>query len=156
MKDLSSFYLLASLAATVIALGGCSRLPNQEVNLAGTSWLVVSIDGHPLDSRSTLVVTFLDLDHATVSSECNAVTTELIVDTDGSGLGFVDPVWRAKPCTDVDEGEDRSQVNAVLDTDAWSVVDQGTIELSGAHRLRMVRATVTNPPATTARRALLV
>jgi hypothetical protein len=62
------------------------------------------------------------------------------VDTDGYGLGFLEPVtYSPDPCPYVTE-EGRANVETVLHTESWSVLDQRTIELRGDHRLVFTRA----------------
>lgn len=129
--------ILAILAVAVVFLvTGCSRLPVQEVDLTGTTWTLASIDGRSVYASAAPSVTFHNLDRATVRLGASfSAEAGLIVDTDGYGLGFLEPIiYSSDPCPDVTE-EGRSNVETVLHTESWTVLDQRTIELLGDHRL---------------------
>jgi hypothetical protein len=137
---LRSAGLAVLLAAAVATVSGCRPLPIQEVDLTRTTWLLASVDGHPVDVESPPTVTFHDLDRVTVNSACHTVSTGLALETDSDGLGFAEPIIQtAKPCNHGDEAEDQLQVDAILETETWRVVDQHRLELIGSHVLLMER-----------------
>lgn len=126
------------MAALVVA---CSRLPIQEVDLTGTTWTLVTIDSRSVGKSDAPSVTFQNLDSATVSlGTCFSANTGLILDTDGYGLGFLEPiVYSPDPCPDATE-EGRANVETLLHTDQWRVIDRQTIELIGDSHLVFARA----------------
>jgi hypothetical protein len=59
--------VLAMLAAALLLLfAGCSRLPVQEVDLTGTTWMLAIIDGRSVEASAAPSITFHNLDRATV------------------------------------------------------------------------------------------
>jgi hypothetical protein len=128
------------LVATLVL--ACSRFPVQELGLAGTTWTLVTMDGRSVEKSDAPTVTFPDLDSAKVTlGSCFSARTALILDSDGYGLGFVDPsVISQDPCPSA-TSEGRSIVETLLHTDEWRVIDQQTIELIGDNRLVFVGAT---------------
>jgi hypothetical protein len=129
--------MLAILAAAVlIVLVGCSRLPVQEIDLTGTTWRLATIDGRPVETSAAPSIAFDSLDRATLRlGTCFWAQAGVIVDTDGHGLGFLEPIiYSPDPCPEVTE-EGRSNVETVLHTGSWSVLDERTIELVGDYRL---------------------
>jgi hypothetical protein len=130
----------ALLAAALATPSACRPLPIQEVDLTETTWVLASVDGQPTGIGSPPRVTFHDLDNVTIASACETIDAGLALETDSDGLGFAEPIIRtAKPCDDEDEAEARLQVDAILDTETWKVVDRQTIELTGSHVLLFER-----------------
>jgi hypothetical protein len=130
------------LFAAGVTLASCvylDPLPGSQVTLQGTSWSLQSIDGEE-HTRTSLRVSFLSLDDALIETPCQTIKSGLIVDTDGSGLGFLEPVIRTpRPCVPDQSGADAEVIEAILTTGEWNVVSRDVIELVGDQRLRMRR-----------------
>lgn len=127
----------------MLTLGSCvylEPLPASQIELAGTSWKPVAIDGDPLPEPGSYEVHFVNLDNAVIQTPCRKIEAGLLVDSDGSGLGFVDP--RASPllCEPELEQAEGAVVDALLATQSWEVRDSNTIVLVGERRLEMQRA----------------
>jgi len=128
--------LVILAAAVLVLLVGCSRLPAQDVELTRTTWTLATIDGRSVETSAAPSIMFHNLDRATLRlGTCFSAEAGLIVDSDGYGLGFLEPIiYSHDPCPELTE-EGRSNVETVLHTESWSVLDERTIELVGDHRL---------------------
>jgi heat shock protein HslJ len=134
----------------VVAVVACSKLPWQELDLTATTWLLVAVDGRPVDSTSPIELTFSDANRVTVTSPCSLVSADVASDTDGYALGFGNVNATLVPCSESDDAASRSPLDELLATEEWRVIDQRTIELIGPRRLTLNRvngALVTFPHA---------
>lgn len=63
----------------------------------------------------------------------------LIVDSDGAGLGFVDPEAALTDCEPGQAAEDAQLTEQILSTESWRIRDSGAIELVGLTRIVLAR-----------------
>lgn len=139
------------LIAAGMVLASCvylEPLPGSQVTLEGTSWSLASIDGQEDHTGSSLRVSFLSLDDAVIETSCQSIRSGLIIDTDGSGLGFMEPIIRTpRPCAAAQAGAGAEVIDAILRTGEWTVVSPDVIELIGDQRLRLRREPANPQPS---------
>lgn len=143
--------LAASLCLVVLAVG-CGLLdavPGPQLDLAGTTWQVVELDGEPLDRILNPLIHFPSgptREDVVVDTGCREVAVGYALDTDGSALGFAAPSSTAPPCPPHLQGRDEAIFAALRDTESWAVVSNDVIEFRGRHVLRLERVATDYAP----------
>jgi heat shock protein HslJ len=116
-----------------------------QLDLSGTAWTVIEIDGRPVTGNPS--VTFLsDGVTASIETACRSVRTEYAWDTDGSALSFGDVPPTPDGCGDEASGQDRQVTEALRAVEKWRVLDSDHIELAGVLGLRLERAASSASP----------
>ncbi|HEX5578145.1 MAG TPA: META domain-containing protein [Candidatus Limnocylindria bacterium] len=109
-----------------------------QLDLTGTSWKAVSIDGEPLDPE--VLVAFPDLSSVIVGEGCLQYRADLALDTDGSAIGFgeFEPV-APNPCPSspaITAAGDL--IGALAGAEEWRV-DGDRVDITGAHDVVLAR-----------------
>lgn len=132
---------LATVAfVSPVLLASCVFLepaPARQLDLSSTSWTATSLDGEGLGDGYR--ITFPNLDEAELITPCRRIRAGLILDSDGSGLGFVDPVSSVVDCSSDIVTSETEVVDALLATEAWRVDSQDRITLLGPRELQLER-----------------
>jgi heat shock protein HslJ len=112
------------------------------MDLSGTEWTVVAIDGSPITGKADVAFSDDGLT-ASIQTACRTATTEYAWDTDGAALG-IGPISLAPDTCTGEEARQDGQITKVLQTvESWRVIDQHHIDLLGAHQITLAR-----PPGT--------
>jgi hypothetical protein len=135
---------MSAVLIVLCALGvsSCALLEPEaahQLNLSGTEWQVVALDGDSLAGEAAMRVEFPDLDTVIVRGPCGESSALLAIDTDGSAIGFGDFTHARSECTADEATMTQRVLEAVGDVDSWRVIDQQTIELEGTTTVRLER-----------------
>jgi hypothetical protein len=140
-----------SILVVTLLLAACALLDPpaaRRLDLTGTSWSVIEINGQPLVNQAEAALTFPDLNRVMLSTDCGDLTADLYVDTDGSGLGTTSEfLGSSTPCS-ADAEQKRDQIlQAIRDVGFWRVISDQEIEFfhgddktpDGPSALRLMR-----------------
>ncbi len=133
MKKLTSW-----VVAAIVVITGCNALsePAHELNLDGSSWSVVSIDG-VISSTPPPSITFDS--PARVDTGCRTIYVSWDMDTDGSALSFESPNPSVVQCSAELAAQDAMVVSSIAGTGSWSVNSHDAIVLHGDHEVHLER-----------------
>lgn len=140
VRWLIGFRPFGLLACTLLLTSACAyleRAPGSEMDLGGTSWVVESFDGRA--APPGYQIDFVSLDEASIVTPCRQVDAGLVVDSDGAGLGFVDPAITFTDCDPHQAAEDARLTEEILSTESWRILESGAIELVGLTRIELAR-----------------
>jgi heat shock protein HslJ len=118
-----------SILVVTLLLAACALLDPpaaRRLDLTGTSWSVVEIDGQPPVNQEEAALAFPDLNRVMLSTDCGDLTADLYVDIDGSGLIISSEfLGSTNPCS-ADAEQKRDQIlQAVLLTACSRQVEAG-------------------------------
>jgi hypothetical protein len=135
------------MGATASACSLFDPVPGRQLDLQGTSWTIVDIDGMSVDSNARPVISFPSgavQERVAVDTGCRVTTVEFALDTDGSALGFGPPTESPPPCEPTRQDQDTKVIEALRGIESWVVLSNDEIEFAGSHGIRLRR---TSPPA---------
>ena len=139
------------ILVVTLVLTGCALLDPpaaRRLDLTGTSWSVVEIDGQPPANQEDAALTFPDLSRVVLSTDCGDLTADLYVDTDGSGLSTTSEfLGSMQPCSAEAEQKRDLILQAIGDVGFWRVISDQEIEFyhgddktpDGPSALRLMR-----------------
>jgi hypothetical protein len=135
-RRLAAIIALSSLAA---ACGLLETPAAFKLDLSDTTWALFEIDGRAIEPGGGATLNIIGLDDAIFQTKCRTITGGLVLDSDGSGWGVVDPVSGPSTCTGDEAAVEQRSVDAFLATEEWAVLSDTEIELRGRHVLSLTR-----------------
>ena len=135
-RHLGALLIIASLAA---ACGLLETPPAFKLDLSDTTWALVEIDGRATDPGGGATLNISGLDDAVFQTRCRTITGGLVLDSDGSGWGIIDPVVGPSTCSGGEAAVEQRSVDAFIATEEWAVRSDTEIDLRGSHVLTLTR-----------------
>jgi hypothetical protein len=135
--------LAIALVVAIVVLGSAyvSSLFDEsayQMDLTGTTWRVVAIDGSPVPASVAPVLTFTAND-ITVETPCGRATSSYASDTDGSAISF-ETQPQADPSCEPEARRWHDALGPALGTtDEWDVTSQRAIRLIGSQTVELER-----------------
>ena len=122
-------------------VSGCvyfEPVPARQMELSGTEWIVVAIDGNPISGKAQLAFSDDGLT-ASIQTSCRNATSEYAWDTDGAALDIGPVALAPDTCTGEAARQDVEITKALQAVESWRVVDERHIDLLGAHEITLAR-----------------
>jgi len=126
------------IAAVALIVGACGTQPASQMDLTGTTWSIVTVDEDNLSPPYATMEFARDSAHAILSLRCGAVQYDWALETDSSGIAFLNP-HEDPECLANSDQTDAKVRDAIEGTEEWSVRGSGRIVLDGSHRIVLVR-----------------
>jgi hypothetical protein len=133
------FAAIVALATLAAACGLLETPPAFKLDLSDTTWALVEIDGRATDPGAGATLNIIGLDDVVLQTRCRTITGRLVLDSDGSGWGVVNPVAGASRCSGDEAAAEQGSVDAFLAAEEWAVLSDTEIELRGSHVLTLTR-----------------
>jgi heat shock protein HslJ len=114
------------------------------VDLPGTTWTFVEIDGRPVTGNASL--TFPDGLSAVVETACRTTDTEYALETDSAGIAFGNIEPTPVTCNGEASKQDQDVADALVRSVEWRVVDSDHIELIGVREGMVARLARASDP----------
>lgn len=132
-------FAIVLLALTVAACDLLETPAFFKLDPSDTTWALVKIDGRETLPGGGAAMNVVGLDDVVFETRCRTITAGLVIDTDGSGWGVVDPISDPSTCTNEESAAEQASVDAFLAANEWRVVSDTEIELLGPHVLTFAR-----------------
>lgn len=140
---------MIAVGATCLAMMGCGDMPIRGMDLRGTDWHVVTVDGVSLSIDLDADLRFAREDAAyrdrstvVLSSPCGILTAPYHVDTDSDQLEFGTFEGEQLACTEGQELAHGLVIEALSGIRSWRITGDHSIELEGQHRMQLDRTDV--------------
>lgn len=135
---------IALVAVAVAIFAACSVFqtpPGRAIDLQGTEWAVVSLNGESIATAERPTIEFRKptLDKVTVTTECRSVSLSFALDTDGDAISFGQAESGDLTCAANPARRDELLHELLAGTQIWAVHDENHIELRGAGRISLER-----------------
>ena len=121
---------LAPPALLAVALASCALFEPgaaHQLELANTAWTPMTVDGVPV--ATSLELRFPNLDEVVLDGPCGEMTTFLVLDTDGSAIGFGEFSDVSQPCTTAERADLDRVLGSIQHAEEWRVLSQDQIEI---------------------------
>lgn len=123
----------------ILALVGC--MPLRQIELAGTLWDVISIDGDAVEVAAS--IQFVDRYDVILIDPCGSLTGTYGIDTDGDYIELFFVESQPVACRGGAEAQHGVLVDALRSVQSWAIISEEEIELRGTSAIRL---SATLPP----------